>query len=341
MHLFRNLISRVRVNGGEVLAATREKDVTVSLCQHFGIPQIVLSKAYTGRFLTGIGELIIRTLGLLRVALKFKPHALVGTSMSIGLVGRLVGSPSFVFSEDDADVVPLFAKIAYPTCNYVITPECLSYEDYGSKHLTYPGYHELAYLHPDHFAPDFRVLRSVGLKPDMPYFILRFVALKAHHDTRARGFSAELAEKLLDILKPHGKVLITSEDVLPHDFSQYQFPLSPEKFHDVLAFAAMCISDSQTVTAEAAVLGIPNIRANTFVRRITYLKELEKKYGLTKGFLPHETDNLICEAQGYLEDAENVRHDFQHKRNKMLQQCVNLADWQWKMLTEKIFLSKE
>jgi predicted glycosyltransferase len=256
--------------------------------------------------------------------------------MSIGTVGRLIGCPSFVFNEDDAGVVPLFAKAAYPTCSYIVTPECLGHENYGSKHLTYPGYHELAYLHPEHFTPDPSTVRSMGLEVDEPYFILRFVALKAHHDTRARGLSVNVVRRLLDILRPHGTVLITSEGSLPDEFSQYQFPLSPRQFHDVLAFAAMCISDSQTVTAEAAVLGVPNIRTNTFVGRIRYLEDLEKNHGLTKGFLPYEADKLITEVQGYLSDLKNVKSEMQRRRTKMLAGCLNVANWQWEMILEKI-----
>jgi len=154
VHLFRNLIARVRTEGGEVLAATRDKDVTVGLCRSFGIPQVVLSRVYSGSFLSGLGEFAKRTARLLPVAYKFKPDALLGTSLSIGTIGRVIRRPSFVFNEDDAEYIPLFAKVAYPTCTYIVTPESLRYENYGSKHLTYPGYHELAYLHPDHFTPD-------------------------------------------------------------------------------------------------------------------------------------------------------------------------------------------
>ena len=340
VHLFRNLISRVQKDGGEVLALTRKKDVTVHLCQHYGIPQRVLSRAYAGGILAGTVEFFIRTLRLLGIALRFKPNALLGTSMSIGLVGRLIGCTSFVFNEDDADVVPLFAKIAYPACDYIVTPDCLRHENHGRKHLTYPGFHELAYLHPEHFTPDPLTVRNIGLKEAQPFFILRFVALKAHHDTHARGLSLEVVRKLLDILKPHGRVVITAEGGLPDEFVQYEFPLTPEKFHHVLAFASMVVSDSQTVTAEAAVLGIPNLRTNTFVGRITYLEKLEKNFGLTKGFLPHESDKLFGTVQDYLLDLKNAKAKMQRRRNKMLSDCINVADWQWDMLVEMIHFGK-
>ena len=336
VHLFRNLIKRVSDEGGHVLAATRDKDVTVNLCRAYNIPQDVLSHAFTGRFVAGLWEFLRRTLRLLKVALKFKPDALLGTSLSIGIVGRVIGRPSFVFSEDDADVVPLFAKIAYPTCSYVVTPECLRDENYGNKHLYYPGYHELAYLHPEHFTPDPTVPRSIGLEPDKPYFFLRFVSLRAHHDFKAMGMPAEKARKLVDMLADHGRVLISAEGELRREFKPYQFSLPPEKMHDILAFASMYIGDSQTITAEAAVLGVPSLRCNTFVGRLTYLEELENDYGLTRGFLPEEADKLLATAQKWLVNLEEIRQDMQQRRKKMLEETTNLADWQWRMLCKKI-----
>lgn len=338
VHLFRNLIKKVTSVGGDVLTASRDKDVTVDLCNAYGIPQRVLSQAYSGNFIAGFREFIQRTVKLLRIAQRFQPDALLGTSMSIGPVGRIMKRPSFVFNEDDAAYVPLFANFVYPACTYVVTPDCLKHEDYGMKHLIYPGYHELAYLHPDHFTPDPAVPRSIGLDIDKPYYIIRFVSLKAHHDINAGGLPLEAARTLIDILSHHGTVLITTEGTLRNEFKKYQYSLPPEKLHDVLAFASMYIGDSQTVTIEASVLGVPGMRCNTFVGRITCLEELEKKYGLTIGFLPGEADMLIAKTQEWLADLENVKQQMQTRRTKMLEEKINLVDWQWRTLCEKLCL---
>ena len=42
-----------------------------------------------------------------------------------------------------------------------------------------------------------------------------------------------------------------------------------------MAFASLYIGDSQTMAAEAGVLGVPFVRFNDFVGRIGYLRELE------------------------------------------------------------------
>ncbi|CAN2049687.1 DUF354 domain-containing protein [Candidatus Magnetomoraceae bacterium gMMP-1] len=336
VHLFRNLIKRVVKERGEVLAATRDKDVTIDLCQAYNISQIVLSKAYNGKLINGVWELLERTIKLLKIARKFKPDALLGTSMSIGIVGRLTDCPSFVFSEDDAEVIPIFANIVYPTCTYIVTPECLKHENYGQKHLTYSGYHELAYLHPDNFTPNPEVPRSIGLDTDSPYFIFRFVSLKAHHDHNAVGLQYKVIRKLINMFADKGRILITAEEELQPEFKKYQFPLPPDKLHDILAFASMYVGDSQTVTVEAAMLGVPNLRCNTFVNTLSYLNELEEVYGLTKGFLPDESDKLLFTAQKWLSDLENIKRKMKYRRNKMLEKSINLVDWQWQMLCEKL-----
>jgi predicted glycosyltransferase len=153
----------------------------------------------------------------------------------------------------------------------------------------------------------------------------------------AFGLPVEAAKKIITLLAKRGKVLIMAEGELREEFRQYQFPLPSENFHDVLAFASMVIGDSQTVTAEAAVLGVPNLRCNSFVGRITYLEELEKIFGLTKGFLPGDADKLIHTVQDYLENSEKIKHEMQRRRTKMLASCVNVADWQWDMISENIF----
>ena len=50
-----------------------------------------------------------------------------------------------------------------------------------------------------------------------------------------------------------------------------------------MVFASLYIGDSQTMAAEAGVVGTPFVRLNDFVGRIGYLRELEDKYELGYG----------------------------------------------------------
>jgi len=332
VHLFRNLIRRIEENGGITLSASRPKDVTVALCNHLGITHRVLSKPGTTGTWSAARELVIRTANLFRLARSFDPDALFGTSASIGTVGRILRIPSFVFNEDDASIVPLFAKTAYPLAHYVVTPTCLKHENHGRKHLTYSGYHELAYLHPNHFTPNPKIPRSIGLDEKKPYFVLRFVALKAHHDASAEGLSRKAIAELVKRLTVVGPVVITTEGALSPEFREFQYRLPPENLHDLLAFASLYVGDSQTVAAEAAVLGVPSIRCNSFVGKISYLKELEDRYRLTRGFLPWELDQLYTTVDTWLQNLGDVRRRTYQRRQKMLSECVDVSEWQWNLL---------
>ena len=116
-----------------------------------------------------------------------------------------------------------------------------------------------------------------------PYFLIRFSALNAHHDKGIKGISNEIAERLVKILEPFGTIYITSERPLEPQFEKYCIKINPLDMHHVMAFASLYIGDSQTMAAEAGVLGVPFVRFNDFVGRIGYLRELEDKYELGYG----------------------------------------------------------
>jgi predicted glycosyltransferase len=336
VHLFRHLIARVRSEGGSVLVAAREKDVTVELVRAFDIPHVVLSRERGGGLARNASELISRTLRLFGLARRFQPDALVGPSASFGLLGRLLRRPSFIFCEDDAAVVPRFTKLAYPLANWIVTPACLAFENYGKRQLTYPGYHELAYLHPAHFTPRRETVAALGLAPGEPYFIVRLVALRGHHDAEAGGLTTELARRLVALLAERGRVLVTAEGPLDPALEPYRFPLPPEALHDVLAFASMCVGDSQTLIAEAAVLGVPNLRCNSFVGRIAYLEELEHKWGLSVGIPVQDAERMLTTASTWLADLKTVKSSLGERRKAMLESCVDVSAWQWTTLHDKL-----
>ena len=58
-------------------------------------------------------------------------------------------------------------------------------------------------------------------------------------------------------------------------FEKYRIKINPLDMHHVMAFASLYIGDSQTMAAEAGVLGVPFVRFNDFVGRLSYLHELE------------------------------------------------------------------
>ena len=323
-HLFRNAAFELQRKGHHIFWGTRDKDVVIDLLRGYNLEYEVFTRAQTG--ITGLfTELLEHDYKVYRFVQQHKINLMLGTSVSIAHVGRITNSKSIVFNEDDAVVVKLFSRLSYPFAHMIVTPSCLR-ESFGKKHIKYNGYQELAYLHPDHFAPNPKVLEELGVVEGDKFFILRFVSLQASHDIHARGLSQEVRRKLVKELLNHGRVFITSEAPLSEEFEEYRIRVSPEKIHSVLYFATMFVGDSQTMTAEAAVLGTPAIRCNTFVRRLSYLEELEYKYGLTYGFLPQDEVAMLDKVRELL-DYEYVKAKWLKKRNRMLQEKINVANW--------------
>lgn len=324
VHLFRNAMRIWMDRGHQVAIAIRDKDLTARLLDLHGFSYSTASMARRGTLGLAV-ELLEHDWRVLKLAVCCRSKLLLGTSVSISHVARLIGARAMVFNEDDADVVRAFARLAYPLADAIVTPACLP-EDYGSKHITYDGYQELAYLHPSVFTPNRGVLAKLEVRPGDPYYIMRFVSLQATHDRGESGLSLAMRRKLIRTLSKRGQVFITSEAPLPEEFEPYRAHISPVDMHDALAFATLLVSDSQTMTAEAAVLGTPSVRCNTFVGRISYLEELEHRYHLTFGFRPESEDRMFSFIMELL-DRSDLTEAWQRRRQRMLAEKVDLTPW--------------
>jgi hypothetical protein len=182
----------------------------------------------------------------------------------------------------------------------------------------------LAYLHPKRFQPDPSVLNEIGVRPGERFFILRFNAFKAHHDSGVVGLSLPAKRRLIAMLNAQGKVFITMERELDPEFNDYLLKLSPEKVHSLLFYSTMLIGDSQTMTSEAAVLGVPAIRANSFVGRISYLEEEEHRYGLTYGFKPDQTAAMFNKIAELL-SMKDLKEEWRRRRERMLADKIDVT----------------
>lgn len=331
-HLFKNTIAGLKELGHEVEVLIKKKDILEQLLVNAGLhykninPEGRADNKFSIAF-----NLLKRDVEFFKVCLQFKPQLMVGTSAEITHVGKLLNIKSIVVNEDDAEIVPLFAKLAYPFATYVLAPECCSVGKWKSKKLSYKSYHELAYLHPNHFTPDKTKLENIDTSK--PFFILRFAKLTAHHDEGRKGISTEIAEKLIDNLKLHGTVYITSERELEPQFERYRIAMDPLNIHHALAFADMYIGDSQTMAAEAAVLGTPSIRFNDFVGEISYLEELEHAFGLTVGIRTNNSQKLLDKTLEWL-SVEHLKQEFRIKRDKMLESRIDFNEYMLKLFNE-------
>jgi hypothetical protein len=85
----------------------------------------------------------------------------------------------------------------------------------------------------------------------------------------------------------------------------------------------MYIGDSQTMAAEAGVLGTPFVRFNGFVGRIGYLAELENTYKLGFGINPDDPQKLLSTVEELM-NTENLKSIFAKRREKMLKDKIDV-----------------
>ncbi len=323
-HLFKNTINELKHAGHEVAILIKKKDILEELLQKSGFEYYNLLPHGRKDSKFGIALGMLETdLKLFRFALKFKPTVMIGTSVAISHVGKLLGIPSINVNEDDFDVVPLYSKLSYPWASTILAPNVCRTGKWARKTIFYKSYHELAYLHPNHFKPDKANVEKY-FSVDTPYFVIRFAKLTAHHDSGVKGITSEIAEKLIEILKPFGRVYITSERQLEPKFEEYRININPLDIHHVMAFATLYIGDSQTMAAEAGVLGTPFIRFNDFVDRIGYLNDLENNYQLGHGIKPNEPEKLYQKVKELLQ-LGNLKEVYESRRQKLLLEKIDLA----------------
>lgn len=323
VHLFRNSYNILKEKGNTPLVTVRDIPAAKELLSLYNIPFVEIgskSDSIGGKLVNQIKY----DLRLSKIVKEQNIDLAIGTSITIAHVSKISKVKSLVFDDDDDEVQPLMTKLGHPFADYVVSPSALVNHRKKRNAIFYSGYHELAYLHPKNFTPDPEVLKSAGLKEGEKYFVLRFNSFKAHHDIGVQGLSIENKRKLVNILSLYGKLFITTEREIDPEFEKYKISIPPHKIHSFLAYAIMFLGDSQTMTSEAAVLGIPSIRSNSLVGRISYLEEEEHKYGLTFGFKPRDSERMFSKIKELLARPD-LKEEWQKRRQKMLADKIDVT----------------
>lgn len=328
-HLYKNVAQNFMRDGHKVFILIKTKDILEDLLKQSGLPYYnILKEAHRKSKFGMLWDMLIRDWRILRFVKKHKIDLLTGSTVEVAQVGWLTRKYRVNTGEDDMNVVPLFPKMAGPFMGTILSPRvCNNYslEPYSVK---YESYHELAYLHPNHFQADKNVVEKY-FSADTPFFILRFSSLNAYHDAGIQGINTEIAQHLIDILKPHGRIYITSERELEPQFEPYRIKINTLDMHHVMAFSTLYIGDSQTMAAEAAVLGVPFVRFNDFVGRIGYLNELEDVYQLGFGIKASEegaADKMYKVVEEIL-SMPNLKEKWESRRQKMLSEKIDYAQF--------------
>jgi len=323
VHLLRNTYWELIKNKHKVFLIARDIPIIIKLLKLYNIPYVKIGEKKDSLFQKGWSQIknnkkvydIVKTNNI---------EIGIGSTLEIAHISKISKMKSIILDDDDDDVQPLFVKSVHPFSDVVLSPIALKGNRKKKDSVFYSGYHELSYLHPNRFTPDENVLKELNLKKSDKFFIMRFNVFKAHHDIGVKGLSLSQKLKLIEVLEPYGKIFITTERGIEPELKKYQLKISPEKAHSLMSYSTMFLGDSQTMTSEAAVLGIPAIRCNSLVGRISYLEEEEHKYDLTYGFLPENFEKMLIKVENLLKN-ENLKLEWENKKQKMLKDKIDVT----------------
>lgn len=322
VHFFRFAIGSLQKRGDEVCVVSRKKDVTLELLDQFGISHIKITNKGKGAFGLFL-ELLARDMSMFRIARKFRPDIIVSNNSPCGShVAWLLHIPSIVF--DDTEIHRFNQMLYRPVVSEVHSPDCYRMVP-GRKHRLYPGYHSLAYLHPDLFRPDPGAVRAMGLDPGERMVLLRFVSWGAMHDVGLRGLSDADKLRLVRKLEPHARVLISAEGNLDESLKAFRVDIPLTDMHHLLAFVNVVIGESATMCSEAATLGTPAIYIDEKGRG--YTDELEEKYGLCFNYRPDDYAGIEARALELLA-FDDIRGHFEPAQARLLAEKINVSDYQ-------------
>ncbi len=325
VHFFKHMITDLRSRGHTTSILARDKDVTKALLAHSGLDYEVLGAPAAGRR-GQLKELVERDLRLAQMARRRDVDVIVTRNPAGVQAARLAGAVG-IFDTDDGSAAGIHFKAARPFAHWLTSPDCLP-ERWGRRHVPYRGYKQSAYLHPDHFTPDSAVFGDLGLEEGAPFFVIRFVAMDASHDGGEAGLDLQTKRRLIERLQAHGRVFLSIEGgKVPEEWSHLAYRLPAHRMHDLLAFATLVVGDSQTMAAEAAFLGTPALRASTFAGRISYLDEMEHRYGLTWAFHPREHQAFLSKLDALLAQGSEAKARLIPQRELMLSEKDNIARW--------------
>jgi uncharacterized protein len=321
----RETIKRLlKSNEHQITILIKSKDVLEDLVRADDLPYTNILREDRGKSKLAIGwSLVRRLLKILPLVVKDRPDLLVSTDASLAQLGFLLRINRITITEDDYEVIKNLADLTYPFTQTILCPRVCDVGRWSHKKAGYEGYMKLGYLHPHVFKVNLDVVRPYNLSER--FLLIRLARLTAHHDFGIKGISAPVLRNIIQLAgQKQYRVYISSEGRLDAEFGPYQLHIKPSDLHQVLAQASLLVCDSQSMSVEAAMLGVPSIRFSDFAGRISVLEELEHTYRLTYGIATDQADALMSKIRELL-SIPNLRELFCSRRKSMLDEKIDVT----------------
>lgn len=320
VHLYRNAIAELQERGHTIVVFARDDGCALDLLEYFGIDYYQYGSRDTTKrnlFL----KLPIHLRNIYRIVRKEDLDLVFGMGIYSAFAGAVSRTPAI--SVTDSEPMASRHVATSPFVKAFLTPATFT-RNLGKKHYTFDGFKETAYLHPDVYTSTGTIRDELGVGDD-PFVLVRFNAFNGHHDVGRRGFTPDQKEALIDRLSEHATVFVSDETgTLDFDESAARpYDAHPALMHEALAEAELLIADTQTMITEAALLGTPAIRSNSFVGDddMGNFKELERA-GLVYNFSQFES--VVSTAEELLTRGD-TKEVWEQKRTEFLSDKCHLT----------------
>ncbi|MEX0596288.1 MAG: DUF354 domain-containing protein, partial [Candidatus Paceibacterota bacterium] len=226
-------------------------------------------------------------------------------------------------SVSDTEHANLTWFLTRPFITRILTPKAFL-KDFGSKHVRFDGFKELAYLHPNYFKPDPSIFEILEIESDQKFVLLRFISWNAHHDIGHQGLSDEMKLKAVNEFSKYAKVFISSEAKLPEELQKYKIEIPAHRMHDVLYYAYLYFGESGTMATESAILGTPTVRVSSLAKLLGNFKELSENYNLIKFY---DSDELGYKNAIELLKSDASKNEWQKRAKLMLRDKIDVTQY--------------
>lgn len=317
----RNLIRSGEFN---VIILIKTKDVLEDIIKADGLEyRNILTKQRGLSKLSVLFSFFKRLLVLLPILIKERPKLLISTDAPTAILGKILRIKRITITEDDYDIIKNLAKLTYPYTSTILCPSVCKVGKYEKKKIGYNGYMKLGYLHPNVFSPNYDIFEKYNIIEK--FVLIRLARLTAHHDFGASGMTDSLLSEVMTICENNNyRVLISSEASINEDHKSKLLNIAPSDMHHVLSQASLLISDSQSMSVEAAMLGVPSLRFSSFAGKISVLEELEHKYNLTYGISPSNPQLLLNKTKELL-SQNDLKKIFALRKEIMLKDKIDVT----------------
>lgn len=321
------LSRRIEAKGHNVLRTTRRYREVNQLLELKGVEALVVGK-HGGPTLEGKLEASSRRiLELGKLIAKYRPDVAVSfSSPEAARVAFGLGIPHFCIS--DSPHAEAVMRLSIPVSKYLFTPKIIPLKvwyRFGATPdmiLQYNALDPVVWVRA--FQPDAKVLDQLKLTKGKPIIVLRveemFAAYLLGRVSDRESVITPIVRTLLENVGNTVQIVVIPRYGIQARAIKNVFgaqAIIPETVIDgpsLLSFASVFVGAGGTMTAEAALLGVPTI--SCYPAELTYVD----KYLLKEGLIVHSTDpeRIVKRILQILSDPEAFRRIQKEKAQKLI-----------------------